>query len=756
MSYNYYIGTKKPDFVDVNNSDFPTSISMGIYVGTVKEHDLETRNGRIWVYIPGFGNNPNAADNDSKSWTTVTYASPFLGYTERNQSVIPQTNFESSGQSYGMSIPMPDIGSEVLCCFPGGRKEKNGYWFACVNSNLSRNMVPGIGALSYENIDPESIPTFIRSELIDPKEKYPVGEFNNIFNLQKNNFQPTWYQRNLRPLHLPRAIQYWNQGLNSDNERGPISSSVQRDAVNVVFGISTPGRPVNDPAKDVAIRQKASTTNKDTINFDDQEVGRSKLTSRIGGHSIIMDDGDFEGKNNLVRIRSSAGHQITMNDSEGFIYITTASGGGYIELTADGQLIIYNANDISVRSQNNIMFHADHNFQVNAEKIYLKANQEIKMQSPKIETYAEDLLNLYGKRSQLRGSLVTVNSANNLSLSAAGYVVVGGDSIYLNSGGSVQSFNPPTKLRNYNFPDNIGVTITDESVAEYTDDKTGTFTVWKETPGNAMQSINYRVPTHEPYKRDRIPNKASATTTTTPRTRSFAAQTTAASDLESEIAYRPGVARAVREPLNTTKKASISTFIKEANNLPAERGVGSLSRDAMTAYKAQIGHTESGSSYKPISAGTTVEGLNAAGYAGKYQLGSGALQDLGFLKPGTPQTVEAINNPNNWIGGPGKPANLQEFLSNGEMQEKAMQSYTESNYKTLTQLGLINDKTSPEVTAGYLAGSHLGGPGGVQQWASGSFVKPDANGTTISQYFNLGRYSQSQVTTITASLASKP
>jgi len=31
-------------------------------------------------------------------------------------------------------------------------------------------------------------------------------------------------------------------------------------------------------------------------------------------------------------------------------------------------------------------------------------------------------------------------------------------------------------------------------------------------------------------------------------------------------------------------------------------------------------------------------------------MGSAALQDLGYVKPGTPQTPDALNNPNNWTG----------------------------------------------------------------------------------------------------------
>ena len=105
---------------------------------------------------------------------------------------------------------------------------------------------------------------------------------------------------------------------------------------------------------------------------------------------------------------------------------------------------------------------------------------------------------------------------------------------------------------------------------------------------------------------------------------------------------------------------------------------------------AQMGFSESSGRY---------DIHNPLGYQGKYQLGSAALQGLGYVKPGTPQTQEALSNPNNWIGGAGKPANLDEFLKNPGVQEQAMQEYTNKNYKALENLGLVNENTSPEVVS---------------------------------------------------------
>lgn len=734
MTYGFYQGTKQPSFVDVTRAELPSQINLGIYKGLVREIDVELRNGTIYVYIPGLGNSPD----ERNFWTRVSYASPFFGSSELKSPTDNSVTFDTTSQTYGFTVPCPDVGSTVLCCFPGGRKEDGGYWFACIDSRISKNMTPGVGALSADKIATSSVPKSLFN-LIDKANSYPAGEINEA---NKDVFKTDWYEDNLRPLHIPRTIQLFNQGLDADQERGAIASSMQKNAQNTVLGFSTAGRNVIDrePWQDKFVKDSII---KGTL--DDAKADEYFKLPKLGGHSILLDDGDFEGNNNLVRIRSSAGHQIIMNDSDGFMYICTASGNSWIELTKSGEMLIYNAGDISVRSQNNIMFHADENFMINAKKIQMFAKEEIKLQSLNISLGAESFLNLYGRSAQLKGGTVGINGNSNTAISSGGKVVVAGQTIYLNSGQSTPVSPAPTALRSYSLLDAVAVSIKDPELAKYTLDKSPNVYFWEQEPSSTLKSIIYKVPTHEPYDRNQRPN-ASGTQTSNLRTRSFSAYTGGA-NVDEIAARNAGVARALREPLNQSKKAPLSTFIKEASNYPAASGIPPLTRDGMTAYKAQIGHSESTSRYD-IS--------NTAGYQGKYQLGSAALQDLGLVKPGTPQTQEALNNPNNWVGGEGKPANLQEFLNSPETQEKAMQDYTQKNSDRLRSLGLIDNQTPPEVASGYLAASHLGGPGNVAKWASGGMNAADSNGTTLSTYFNLGRSAAAQEPTIVASLQSKP
>lgn len=732
MANQNYFKNQTPEFIDIDKSDIPINTAYGIYVGVVKAIDTEFRMGRLYVYIPGFS---SGDPNKPFSLPQVTYASPFLGSTVGELSSTPGL-FTKTGQTYGMNFPLPDLDSQVLCCFPAGQRQY-GYWFACITNRLSRNMVPDIGAIPGKLLMPESVPQELET-LINTAQNYPVGEINEE---NKNNFKSDWFSTDQRPLHIPRITQLWNQGLDADPDRGILTSSAQRDPISSVYGFITPGRPVNDPGKDPTVQ--AGIKNRD---ISESYAQRFTTKARLGGHSLVLDDGDFNGKNNLVRLRSSAGHQIILNDTEGFMYISTASGRNWIELTSNGDLLIYNQGDMAVRSKGNILFHSDQKINLNANQINIRAEQELNFQSPFVNLNANSRANIYSGYLNLQGRATQLSAANSVNIRASNTINIAGSAIYLNSDGAGPNIAPPKSITKYQYKDVVGVRYpVSAETAQFTPNNNPFIDIWTEEPNPSLISINTKVPTHEPYDRTGLGARIGNLTNASLQQGlvNLSNLTGDANDLAAVSSQYPGVANAVRQPINQTKKAPISSFVSQP--LPTQN-VGNLNRDQTQAYMAQIGYSESTGKY---------DVSNKLGYQGKYQLGSAALQDLGFVKPGTPQTKEALDNPNNWIGGAGKPNNLQEFLNSPTTQEQAMQDYTNRNYKSLTDLGLISESSSPEVVSGYLSSAHLGGPKGVERWAKGGLDAADANGTTLSSYFQLGRFSQTQIPTIAASNTSR-
>ena len=84
-----------------------------------------------------------------------------------------------------------------------------------------------------------------------------------------------------------------------------------------------------------------------------------------------MDDGDANGKDQLIRLRTTAGHQILMKDDAeytspeggtyktGFLYISSASGQQWIELSPNGAINIFGAGGFNLRSKGAINMHSD-------------------------------------------------------------------------------------------------------------------------------------------------------------------------------------------------------------------------------------------------------------------------------------------------------------------------------------------------------------------------------------------------------------
>ena len=489
------------------------------YIGTVKNNLDPTRSGRLQVYIPDLGGD----EADQLNWRTVSYASPFMGYTTNPNTADTANAFESVTHTYGMWMVPPDIGVQVIVLFIAGDPLR-GYWLACVNPNLSHHMIPALAG-SPNAIGGKGAPT-------------PVVEFNE--NVTEFVTNPSFYNLS-KPIHKIQAAILKVQGLDQDPVRGAISSSSQRETPSNVFGISTPGRPLNDPADDLNYITK--------LNSDTLPPEYYKIKSRKGGHTFVMDDGATLGQDQLVRLRTAKGHQILMHDSSNTLYIAHADGTSWIELTSDGRINAYSQGAFSVRSESEINLHSDKNININAaNNINLKAGNKIAAESSSTTLLTGSLgVETSGDAQFKTGSRFNVETGASMSLKVASTYALEAQTILNNSGGTV------------------GVGQIKGFVINNTD----------------LNTIVTVAPTHEPFYRGVTPaffNPENADSGITPQ-----ATYTGANDATKNLAGSE-----VKSPAGT----------KDLRNQPDATGtVGNLSKDQMTAYLAQIGKSESGGNY---------------------------------------------------------------------------------------------------------------------------------------------------------------
>lgn len=443
--------------------------NSGPYVGIVKNNVDLLRSGRLQVYIPVIG----GPDPDNpKSWIDCSYASPFFGHANL-LSPTDSAAYDQVRQSYGFWMVPPDLGVRVLIIFADGDPNL-AYWFACIPEPFVNHMVPAIGSRSPDRVDLQQATSEVKNiaQSRSTKTAYPTSEVNVRGNVDLASFYD-----GKRAIHEDMYKRLVAQGLDQDTVRGTVSSSSQRESPSNVMGFSSPGRPV----KDIAAQANAESLLA-SGNGLEQYTGDGKK-GRRGGHSLVFDDGDILGRDMLVRLRTARGHQILLHDTEDLIYISSANGKTWVELSADGQVQIYAAGSVSVRTEQDFNLHADGNINFNAGKnLNIHAKQDIKVESSSINARANGALNLHatGDLALKADGKIGIESVQNLGVTSAARVDLYASGIGLNSvkGPPGVTVQPLPKNR---LPDSI---------------LQGR--VYNSVPGQ-IETISPTAPTHEPY-----------------------------------------------------------------------------------------------------------------------------------------------------------------------------------------------------------------------------------------------------------------
>ena len=269
--------------------------SNGIYVGVVKGNADPQRMGRLAVYIPEFGGD----QEDPQTWFTVGYASPFAGATnieENAESGSKKDEMAGTQKSYGWWGVPPDINNQVLVCFVNGDTAR-GYWFGCLYQQFMNHMVPGLALNRSTKPD------------INALNLPPVCEYN-----RRDTSQTPWDPT--RPIFEPLYEGLREQGLFTDPERGPGTTSARRESPSKVVGFISPR-----------------------------------------GNSIHIDDME---DNEFIRLRTRGGVQILIHETTGYIYFISKKGNSWMEISDEG-IDMYTKRSINMRAEENINMHADQN-----------------------------------------------------------------------------------------------------------------------------------------------------------------------------------------------------------------------------------------------------------------------------------------------------------------------------------------------------------------------------------------------------------
>lgn len=447
-----------------SNASYAESLSSpGPYVARVVNNIDPMRQGSLEVeLLRRVGNQPSA----DQQLFVVKYLSPFYGVTGVEHNGSDNYDFNHTQKSYGFWAVPPDPGTLVMVIFvdsdPG-----QGYWIGCVQDTYMNHMIPGVAAsknftdtVRESNTEQWASTTkTVTAAFGSDIEQLPVGEINRV--ALRNQTPQANIDANKKPVH-PIAEALSAQGTVKDTVRGTHTSSSRRDTPSNVYGMSTPG-PID----------KRNNAQKGNIGRRNHKV--SSFVSRLGGHSIVMDDGnerklrkgkpweepyeyvDLEAgatdglvnfpQDESFRIRTRTGHQILLHNAEDLVYITNSRGTAWIELTSNGKIDIYAQDSISVRTEQDFNFVASRDFNVHAGRainLYainttsMSSGNDISIKSRTTTTVAsQGPMNLgstggFTFTGQIENFEITTNNfrvtANQIDLKSTGEVKISGTS----------------------------------------------------------------------------------------------------------------------------------------------------------------------------------------------------------------------------------------------------------------------------------------------------------------------------------------
>ncbi len=652
----------KPNAGGANTVDVPV-------LAIVKDNIDPNRSGRIFVYISdNSGNDPDNRDN----WIQVSFLSPFFGRTNSDGGTNDFGSYKANPSSYGLWNSPPDVGTTVLCIFVNGDMNY-GFYIGCVPDPDALQMVPAIGAT--ENI----IANKGEAESYGGAIRLPVTNINS--NNRGVSDSPD-YLTAPKPVHTYSAAIMFRQGILRDPVRGPISSSAQREpASRVGWGISTPGRPIYEGG------------------FDDQTIADNlqntknaslRVVARRGGHSIVMDDGDVIGRDQLIRIRTALGHQIMMSDDGQTLMILHSNGQSYVELGKEGTIDVYATNSVNIRTQGDLNLHADNNININAAKSF-----NIKAESIQIDTEkdfkqrigADHKSSVTGSMTMKAGKTMSMESEGEASFASKAIAYINGSKIHLNTG---KTGTIPEEVKE--------LTLTAHTDTLF--DKTKGYLA---SPGK-LKSIVSRAPAHAPWADAGLGVDVKVDLNSSSQLPSAPKPEVAATNVASGAA--------VENPVTPAQiaKQEAPRAVSQAIDKPTTNSIlGQLENQ-----------TRSGPAAAAVTKGVAVVTTPTSKEVsvGVYGMSPKQMESAGFIKPGSATMVEAqINSgktpeqamPDNiWTGKNGIQS-LQMFRDNKTAQADAAVSLMQQSQTALINANLMTGKeAAPQIAGLVMSGAKSG------------------------------------------------
>lgn len=322
-----------------------SGLTLGVVVGT--DDPLEM--GRLQIFCPTLNDSPKKPQ--LLPW--ATYVSPFAGSINNSEYYrgSEELNATSEGSLHYGFWAIPEMGAQVLVgCVDGDPRRR--FWIGCVPEHQQTHTLHN-GRWKWKDGAVEG-PLTGNSKPMQPAHAHAQRAFDGKTN------SPEWRSR---------IADYQTTAISE--EAGQIPNSKMVDSLDQ----QNPQITENDP--DTWERATLGSHGYDWTGYKKLNYRSSRVfgMSTPGMHSLVMDDRSF---NSRIRIKTTAGHQLLMDDTNERIYISTYDGNNYVEMDANGNVDVFSSNRISFHAEKDINMNAGQTFRVFAgQGIHLYAGSDM-------------------------------------------------------------------------------------------------------------------------------------------------------------------------------------------------------------------------------------------------------------------------------------------------------------------------------------------------------------------------------------------
>lgn len=284
----------------------------------------------------------------------ANYATPFGGVVT-NIKVGPNSEVRNGTNAYGWWA-IPKVGAIVLVFHLNGDPTQR-FWFACHYKPYLHKTLP-TSMTELKNW----IPKNEEGEEISYKKK--ILEESGF----KDDITRGFFERTVLDKNVYTQTQEGEQGYGKS-----MNSDVEKELDSQVYSLTTPG-----------------------------------------GHFITLTD---LAEHCRIRIHSTLGKQILLDDTNERIFISTGSGKSYLELDEDGHIHLHAHESLSASAGSDFNFTANNKFKVKADEIHLVADK-IKNKSKEYHNLSEKGYITTKEKLEVNGGKHIIASAERIDLNS--------------------------------------------------------------------------------------------------------------------------------------------------------------------------------------------------------------------------------------------------------------------------------------------------------------------------------------------------